>query len=869
MATDTPKKGSQLASVTPDPATDSVYVVREVGASKSSVTSPVAAFANAAQGADAVVARALAESSYQQSDDPQFVASLSPALLMAYNGRSVTSGYKLGLAHSMDGRSWTRETFPFLNTVAATWEADILASPRLVRVDDVIYCFYWGFRNSTLKGQIGLAVSRDRGRTWVKDVNNPVIANGGSGSFDEIRIQVFEPFYDPEEVNAAKRWKGWGLVQGAASAVQTIAYYYAAAPEGPWTHWGRVLDVGPAGSVDADTLDGLCVNRINGTYYLFYGGYNTPSGTPQIVESCLATFTDPEGLYTKQGRILRGLVEKQQNLTANALAGDDTVLVSNSAVFQVNENVMVAGSTTGNGNVHHTRVKSLPDATHVVLTGKLPLDMLTANSAAIRSAFARGNYPKQVFREDGHWTMGVTIFMVWRDSGWSYTSEQIGWARCDSDLPTGPWTFDIERGVALPLINGTLDQISSENPSILMMPSSRLTDSVAFGETTSQKTSILAKRVIFTGKPSFTGKGLVSASGTALTGSGSSWTSELERGDRVTLTTTSGAEIVSATAIASDTGATVSPALAGTATLVAGTILPAAMRIDNSAGVGLLVVQDNGNVGLGTMAPAYNWEVVGTAKVSGAMIVGGALTAQNTLDVTGNLTAATLRATGAGTSAAPSLALAPNYGFYLVGGTVPTLSVNNSGVFAWDSATIYDLSNTGGLALGASSDVLLRRGGGASPNGTLTLSTGNATRWTWDASGNLLPVTDGAVNVGSAAARVGQVHTRRTLPAQVTLAYSAAMSIDTSLGEQFIVTPTDNVAFGFNSPTNGLAGQDISITIFNTTGGALGALSGWGGQYKMTGAWTQPANGFNRSITFRRINSAWYEQWRNTADVPN
>ena len=51
-------------------------------------------------------------------------------------------------------------------------------------------------------------------------------------------------------------------------------------------------------------------------------------------------------------------------------------------------------------------------------------------------------------------------------------------------------------------------------------------------------------------------------------------------------------------------------------------------------------------------------------------------------------------------------------------------------------------------------------------------------------------------------------------------------------------------------------------------GSALGAVT-WDTLYKLA-AWTSPANGTQRTITFRfDPNGSWYEVNRTTVDVPN
>jgi len=75
-----------------------------------------------------------------------------------------------------------------------------------------------------------------------------------------------------------------------------------------------------------------------------------------------------------------------------------------------------------------------------------------------------------------------------------------------------------------------------------------------------------------------------------------------------------------------------------------------------------------------------------------------------------------------------------------------------------------------------------------------------------------------------------------------------------------------------NSPpsyTHHQKGRRITIKIKNTTSAQLGTIT-WGNPplYKLA-PWTNPAPGFQRSITFRWDGSYWYEETRTPADVSN
>jgi hypothetical protein len=104
-----------------------------------------------------------------------------------------------------------------------------------------------------------------------------------------------------------------------------------------------------------------------------------------------------------------------------------------------------------------------------------------------------------------------------------------------------------------------------------------------------------------------------------------------------------------------------------------------------------------------------------------------------------------------------------------------------------------------------------------------------------------------------------------------TLTYGPSIAIDASLGRNFVVSVTDAVAFAFAAPTNTPPsgfGQEIIITIRNTSGGAHGAGT-FNAVFKTSGAVPAIANGFSRSFCFRWNGTNWVELWRSAADVAN
>lgn len=94
----------------------------------------------------------------------------------------------------------------------------------------------------------------------------------------------------------------------------------------------------------------------------------------------------------------------------------------------------------------------------------------------------------------------------------------------------------------------------------------------------------------------------------------------------------------------------------------------------------------------------------------------------------------------------------------------------------------------------------------------------------------------------------------------VTLAYSPSIVTDASAGSWQIVTATNATAFVFGSvlnPPSATESQELTIEVFNNSGGALGLVT-FNSPFKMAGyTWTSPATGFRRNITFRWNGTNW------------
>lgn len=103
--------------------------------------------------------------------------------------------------------------------------------------------------------------------------------------------------------------------------------------------------------------------------------------------------------------------------------------------------------------------------------------------------------------------------------------------------------------------------------------------------------------------------------------------------------------------------------------------------------------------------------------------------------------------------------------------------------------------------------------------------------------------------------------------ANITPTYGTSVNFDRSLGNTFNIVVTNSTGFTMQPPTNSTPGI-FHIRIKNSSGGATGT-NAFAGAFHTTGAWTAPANGFHRTITFYYDGSVIGEIGRSTADVAN
>ena len=160
-------------------------------------------------------------------------------------------------------------------------------------------------------------------------------------------------------------------------------------------------------------------------------------------------------------------------------------------------------------------------------------------------------------------------------------------------------------------------------------------------------------------------------------------------------------------------------------------------------------------------------------------------------------------------------------------------------------------------SLGNTSYIMLRTSAGVGEDAGIRNVAGDLSLW--------VPSQGAALTVDSTDRRVsiGQSFVEKRVPQT----YSSTITINAALGNWFTTLVSNGSAFTVAAPSNPVDGQKVTLTFYNTSGGAMGTIT-WNAAFKLA-AWTNPANGFNRSITFAYDGGEWIEISRTTADVPN
>lgn len=102
----------------------------------------------------------------------------------------------------------------------------------------------------------------------------------------------------------------------------------------------------------------------------------------------------------------------------------------------------------------------------------------------------------------------------------------------------------------------------------------------------------------------------------------------------------------------------------------------------------------------------------------------------------------------------------------------------------------------------------------------------------------------------------------------VALTDTATVLVDPSIGTYYTLAATTSRTIDqplVNGGVNNFSGMTRTFEILNSSGGAM--TTTWHAAYNLAGAWTDPANGKRRVITFFYNGTNWIEQTRTGADI--
>lgn len=385
-------------------------------------------------------------------------------LYALFNGTDGSAGYAIGAATRTDDVWSEYGSNPVLEKgTGGTWDDDHVNDPCLLWDGSQYVMYYAGYDGT--RYQIGRATASSHEGPWTKYASNPVLAVGSGGAIDDSGCAFPTVLY--ESGDTGNEWKMWYRADDGST--QVIAYAHSS--DGiSWTKEGMVLDVGTSGAWDDVGLLPGAIIKDGVTYNLFYGGRQ--SVTPSVFwQGGLATFTDPEGTYTKD--VGNPIIEARfndantsQTLDADPAPGATVVDIPTPAAFNIGEPVVVVDSDTTAENFYLTVI----GASTVTLDHAISGTFTDAEGARFRSFAFQSITPRTVLPRSGGYEAFVTLFQPVDDLTQPGSKLWEGSFEMRSSALTGTWTYNYVagRGLLFPLTGWKAR--SAENPSVIAAP---------------------------------------------------------------------------------------------------------------------------------------------------------------------------------------------------------------------------------------------------------------------------------------------------------------------------------------------------------------------------------------------------------------
>lgn len=388
-------------------------------------------------------------------------------LFAMFNGQNGDGEYHIGQA-SWTAGVWTQDAAnPVLSKSGAGFISSHVKDPWVMPSGLAAYCSGY---NGTYY-QIGRATRPDTASTtWTYDsTTTPHIALGSGGDPDEHGAS-FPTVLDTG--SGSKRFQMWYRGQDA-SDVLSVCYAYSA--DGlTWTKVGRVLSKGAGGAWDDVGVQPAAIYLSGSTYHLFYGGFSS-SSAPFFWQGGVATFTDPEGTYTKAAGNPTltnsvGVSGINENLTANTASGSAVVTVGNTSHWVVGMPMLIADA---NSESEYHAIASIDSGTQVTLDSPVASTFATANAAVIRPFDFVSVLGRSVLSASGGgYQLFYAPFQPQDDLSTGGTGLREASMRATASSLTGAWTPVYSEGLLFPLFPATSgwNKFSAENPSVIVAP---------------------------------------------------------------------------------------------------------------------------------------------------------------------------------------------------------------------------------------------------------------------------------------------------------------------------------------------------------------------------------------------------------------
>ena len=147
-----------------------------------------------------------------------------------------------------------------------------------------------------------------------------------------------------------------------------------------------------------------------------------------------------------------------------------------------------------------------------------------------------------------------------------------------------------------------------------------------------------------------------------------------------------------------------------------------------------------------------------------------------------------------------------------------------------------------------------------------SVALGLATAFYQDSASTTSPYTPSATSPNGTLTVDSWVSARNYIIGQAILDHGSTVTPNTLAGGVQKIVVVDSNPFTIANPTSPTSGAMLTLDIKNVSGGAMGTVT-WGSAFLLAGAFTNPADGKRRTITFYHDGANWVETGRAGSDI--